>query len=323
MNRRTLQALNTGAIATAEEFLEYTGVEYEAHPYNGYEYLFDPLCHSSTGGRSGQVGTGRFGLMLNCWSCGMGEAVRRTRLEVDRRLWIDYNSTESTASGALRALRPMQPTYMGEWLTVSDLMMMRTWIAVEGKKGAMMHGVGQFKQSVKGEEHPIHAARYGEPGWWTVADLQDEGYDVWGLCFGADESVDSVTDVAVIDLDYNPDSDDTMDGAIRKQQFIDAMSNNGHPVFKSSSGNGAHILFRVDMEDDWLAKKTMQKHGDGIGTEIFTPGCRYFTAVRLERPYNTTLEDEIPIRKKVEILSEIATYLDAGDVKLKNAAESR
>lgn len=320
---RTFEDWRAASLMTAEAVLEASGLDYEPNAYNEYQYSFDPPCHPSGSRRSGQIGTGILGVYINCWLCGpvkATEAMQQYLIDIGclKRLvpasrgfggYIQYSV------GGQKVRRQMQPTYCGDVLTMAGLLDMPSFIAVEpgSKKGMYVAGIGQMRHSKRNHPTPIAYSREvrddgGSAGWHTANRLTAAGHNV-GLCFGADAVVDAVTDVAIIDVDYKPGKDTQWSGAAnRKERFVDWMYRNYKcPVYYSSSGNGAHILFRVYVGDDWeLGKLYNRQYTDAFATELYLPGARHLVALQLDKPYRATnTGDIIPVIDKKHILNEL------------------
>ena len=125
------------------------------------------------------------------------------------------------------------------------------------------------------------------------------------------------TDLVVVDFDYKPEEDETGEGAAFRDRTKAAALDRGAPVYKSSSGNGFHAIFR--MPPDWV--RTSMKRGterrmpknrketvSGAVAEIFPAGYRKHVVLKLGNGAGNNRPDcEIPYISEAELWRMLVT----------------
>ena len=201
--------------------------------------------------------------------------------------------------------------------TLRELLELECWFVGNGKapgtRGRWGKPAEAYRQSKPMEKGGVRLCRYGSNGvvveessggriyevvilpWGRYADIRAKA-EVWNLmspagrfyrasiALSADKRTPPVTQLAVLNFDYQPGADPDGLGAGARDSILRWLTDAGVPCYRSNSGNGFHglVLARPDGQD-WRTALPLKKwHGAQL--EIFPPGSKRLVAFNPEQP---------------------------------------
>ena len=210
--------------------------------------------------------------------------------------------------------KPHQWVQKGETTaaTLGELKALPFWFVGAGKKPASWRE-NCYRQSRAPAKGGVALARYGSAGRWV--DLG--GYEMivrpWGtyeqiarvsehwstaaahcrvsLSLAGDKDTKPVSDLSVLDFDYEPEED--LDGWGRRYRdlSLERMTGAGVPCYLSGGGNGFHALINaVTPAEKWL-KWLPRDPKSGARLEVFAPGSKRLLAFYPDRPMDGAAMD--------------------------------
>lgn len=148
-------------------------------------------------------------------------------------------------------------TDLGDGITLQDFYNLPCWVPATGKKVhyRWRHSLGESTGGT------VQLARFGgmlkgqtiRP-WLTLADCQAAIAGGLTDCrpafaLSGDDSCPAPHDLLCLDMDYHPSLDPTGRGAAARDRLAQVLQDFEAAVFRSSSGNGRHVVARLNAQD--------------------------------------------------------------------------
>lgn len=293
-----------------------------------YSYTANPPCHTSDSKSSLSIGEAeQGGLKVWCWGgCDLNSiedslgVALQVRYSDGRMRYRDAAAPRPAPATAHRPPPSREPIYEARAFSVADLRAANIWLAVKvgkppkpwtGRIDGVTYG---YRQSLT----DLRLARYG--GEYVDAEerhitlLAHNSYPkvrgviarieettgvkcVPALSLAASEDVRYPFPIAAIDCDYSPQYDGDGSGRAYRDGLRRRAERAGLPVYRSSGGNGFHILARAHwgpnqgyktdrqgIKTPYRQERWTPPDTQGVAVDVFLPGGRHSLTLRLDQP---------------------------------------